>query len=92
MAILDQVKLALRIKSTAFDTDEIQPIIDACKIDLRLSGVNVIEENDPLTQRAVILYAKAQFGYSEDSERFMRAYSSLKDAMALSGDYGDGSV
>lgn len=93
MALLDQVKLALRIKSTAFDADEIQPIIDACKIDLKLSGVNKIEEDDPLTQRAVILYAKAQFGYSEDGERFMRAYSALKDSMALSGDYGgDGSV
>jgi hypothetical protein len=87
MALIDDVKVNLRIKSAAFDAAEIQPIIDACKIDLKLSGVNKIEESDPLTQRAVVLYVKANFGFSADSERYQKAYDMLKSSMALSGDY-----
>ena len=87
MALIDDVKVALRVKSTAFDSAEIQPIIDACKIDLKLSGLNVINESDPLIQRAAILYSKGMFGYDANSERFMQAYTMLKNSMALSGDY-----
>lgn len=62
--MLDKVKNALRVKTTAFD-DEVQGLIDACKADLRLVGVNVPEEKaaegetpaaaDPLITRAIIL-------------------------------------
>lgn len=87
MALIDDVKVNLRIKSTAFDATEIQPIIDACKVDLKLSGVNVFKDGDPLLQRAIVLYAKANFGFSTDSERYQKAYDMLKNSMALSGDY-----
>lgn len=85
--LFDRVKLALRIKNTAFDEDEIQPIIDACKIDLKLSNVNKVEDDDPLIQRAVVLYAKGNFGFSEDSEKFVKAYEFLKSALSISKQY-----
>ena len=88
MALLSDIKVALRIKSTAFDTAEVTPIIEACFLDLRIAGVNVIEETDPLIQRAVILYAKANFGFDGESERYQKAYEALKNSLALSGDYG----
>ena len=60
--MLDKVKNALRVKTAAFD-DEIQDLIDACKADLRLVGVNVPEDTpaegkeaaagDPLITRAI---------------------------------------
>lgn len=95
--MLDKVKNALRVKTSAFD-DEVQGLIDACKADLRLVGVNVPEEKppvegeppsagDPLITRAVILYAKANFGYSEDSEKYRQAYDYLKCSLSLAGDY-----
>ena len=82
-----KVENALRLKSTAFG-DEIQTLIDACKIDLRLAGVNRLDESDPLVERAIILYCKANFGFADKQERFERAYESLKIAMSLSGEYG----
>lgn len=85
--LFDRVKLAIRVKNRVFDDDEIQPIIDACKIDLRLSNVNKAEDDDPLIQRAVILYAKGMFGFSEDSEKFMKAYEFLKATLSVSPDY-----
>ena len=88
--MLDKVKNALRVKTEAFD-DEIQDLIDACKADLRLVGVNVPEdtpaEGDPLITRAIVLYAKANFGYSEDSEKYRAAYDYLKCSLSLAGDY-----
>ena len=95
--MLDKVKNALRVKTNAFD-DEVQGLIDACKADLRLVGVNVPEDQppaegvtpaagDPLITRAIILYAKANFGYSEDSEKYRQAYDYLKCSLSLAGDY-----
>ena len=93
--MLDKVKAALRVKTTAFD-DEVQGLIDACKADLRLVGVNVPEDpaeggspsaGDPLITRAIILYAKANFGYSDDSEKYRAAYDYLKCSLSLAGGY-----
>lgn len=95
--MIDKVKNALRVKTTAFD-DEIQGLIDACKADLRLVGVNVPEEKppaegemptagDPLLARAIILYAKANFGYSDDSEKYRSVYDNLKCTLSLAGGY-----
>lgn len=95
--LLDKVKKALRVKMAVFD-DEIQGLIDACEVDLRLGGVHIPKEvapadgeeppvGDPLITRAIILYAKANFGYSEDSEKYAKAYDHLKCSLSLAGDY-----
>lgn len=87
MEMLRKVENALRLKSKAFG-DEIENLIDACKIDLRLAGVNKIDEKDALTERAIVLYCKANFGFDDQQDRYQRAYDMLRTAMALSGDYG----
>ena len=43
--MLEKVKLALRIKNNKLD-DDITDLIDACKIDLSISGVKKIDETD----------------------------------------------
>jgi hypothetical protein len=89
MTQIDEVKLALRVSSTAFDA-EIESIIAACKRDLSMAGVKMILDGDPLIRQAIKLYAKANFGYDESSEKFTKAYESLKNSMSLSGDYNLG--
>ncbi|MEE0681463.1 MAG: head-tail connector protein [Candidatus Gastranaerophilaceae bacterium] len=84
--MLDKVKNVLRIKTTAYD-NEVQGLIDACKADLRLVGVEVPETPDTLITRAIMLYAKANFGYSDDSEKYQKAYDHLKCSLSLAGDY-----
>ena len=44
--------------NAAFDI-EILNLIDAAKIELKISGVNKIDETDPLIIRAITLYVKA---------------------------------
>ena len=112
--MLEKVKKSLRINNTVMDT-EIADLIEAAKIDLSISGVNiektitvtedqtpdpteaepnpepVIVENqvmDPLIERAIILYCKANFGYDNpEADRFMESYKSLEIHMSLSADY-----
>ncbi len=88
MALLDELKTILRVKSTIFDEDEILPMVEACKADMRISGVNKLDEADPLVRQAIKLYVKANFGYADNSEKFQRDFEGLRDSMALSGEYG----
>lgn len=85
--MLDKVKKVLRIKSDKLD-DEILDLIEACKIDLSISGVKKIDETDALVIQAIKLYCKANFGLdNNDSEKYQKSYDMLKNSMALCGDY-----
>lgn len=93
--MLDKVKVALRLSSTAFD-DEVTDLISAAIDDLRLVGITVTETQeegspvtvgDPLLVRAIILYAKAEFGFNDDTERYRKSYDYLKCSLSLAGDY-----
>ena len=85
--MLEKMKLALRIKSSAFDL-EILDLINAAKLDLRLSGIIKFEEEDPLILQAVKTYCKANFGLdNKDSEKYQASYESLKQHLSLCGDY-----
>lgn len=90
MAMIDDVKIALRITSGAFD-GEIADLIAAARQDLVLSGVLSIKANsntDPLIKQAVVTYTKAHFGYgNKDAPRLEMAYNLLKMHLTLSGDY-----
>ena len=63
--MIEKVKLALRIKTDAFDS-EIQDLIDAALDDLGLAGVVSADDTDPLIIRAVITYCKANFGAPDE--------------------------
>lgn len=91
MAILNDVKVALRVAATttAFD-GEVQDLINAAIADLKLAGVTTAKavDTDPLIKRAIVTYCKANFGYDNpDAGRFWRSYESLKNHITLSADY-----
>jgi uncharacterized phage protein (predicted DNA packaging) len=86
MALLDDVKKALRITNTAYDT-EIQDIIDSAKIDLDIAGIYSTLETDPLIKRAITTYVKAEFGYGENAERFQKSYEMMKERIAMAEEY-----
>lgn len=92
MALIDDVKQALRVSGATFNT-EITDLIESAKRDLAISGINIDKEIsvgviDPLLKKAIITYCKANFGYDNpDSEKLMESYRSLEIHMALSEDY-----
>ena len=94
MAILDDVKVALRIAATntAFD-GEVGDLIDAATDDLVLAGIISNDNTDPLIKRAIITYCKAHYGYDNpDAERFLQSYLMLKMHLSLSVDYTEAVV
>jgi hypothetical protein len=86
--LLKYCKILLRqAKTTAFD-EEIKSLIEACLLDLKISGVEKLD--DELVKRAVGIYVKAHFGSENpDREGLLECYRSLKIHLALSEKYGD---
>ena len=90
MALLDDVKIALRISAatTSFNT-EINDLISAAQQDLLVAGIKVTDTSDPLIKRAIVTYCKAHFGYDNpEAERFEKAYNAIKLHLMLSSEYG----
>lgn len=88
--MLDKVKLALRIKSQAFDS-EIEDLIAAALADLGLAGVTAAQEleADPLITRAVVTYCRANFGEPDDYERMKESYDEQKAQLSMATGYTD---
>ena len=85
--MLESIKLALRIKSSAFD-EEISDLIQSAEIDLKISGIINAKEDDPLIRQAIKTYCKANFGLdNKDSEKYQSSYDMLKQHLSLCGDY-----
>ena len=83
--MLEEIKQSMRISHNALNNNILDDI-EICKIDLSIAGV-YCEDNDKLLQKACELYVKWQNNYLGKGEQFEKAYRSLKDAMALCGDY-----
>ncbi len=84
--MLESIKISLRINNNVYD-GEINDLIDACKLDLKISGVasTLIVDDDPLIRQAIKTYVKGHFGYDNaDSEKFKESYSLLKQHLAIS--------
>lgn len=88
--MLDKVKLALRIKSQAFDS-EIEDLIAAALADLGLAGVTAAQEleADPLITRAVVTYCRVNFGEPDDYERMKKSYDEQKAQLSMATGYTD---
>ncbi len=84
----DKVKLALRVVTTAFDS-EIDDLIAAALADLGLAGVRADSPEDPLIQRAVITYCRLHFGEPADPARLKAAYDEQKAQLQTATGYTD---
>ena len=80
--MLDKVKLALRITTTAFDS-ELNDLIAAALADLGLAGVTTLTETDPLIIRAVTTYCRVNFGQPDDYDRLKASYDEQRRSFRL---------
>ncbi len=86
--MLDQVKMALRIKTNVYDS-ELTYLIAAAKLDMGIAGVVLPEELDELVQRAIITYCKMSFGIPEDYDRLKMSYDEQKAQLSTATGYTD---
>jgi len=92
--MLELVKLALRIKTTAFD-EELNQLIEAAKTDLGFGGMVLPETIDHIIKQAIITYVKMNFGLPEDYDRLKKSYDEQKAQLGTASGYtvwGDSNV
>ena len=82
------VKQALRVTTTAFDT-EIADLIDSAVLDLGLAGVEVPTSSDKLVETAVKTYVKMNFGQADDYDRLKKSYDEQKAQLGTATGYTD---
>lgn len=89
--LLVAVKKSLRISADIFD-DDLTELIEAAKNDLKMRGVDNINEDAPLVRQAVKLYCRGNFANGDVKERelYQSRYLDLAGAMSLCGFYEGG--
>ena len=90
--MLDKVKMALRITTSAYDV-ELADLIQAAALDLGIAGVVLEDEDyDPIVSRAIITYCKMSFGLPEDYDRLKRSYDEQKAQLSNATGYTEWKV
>lgn len=84
--MLEIVKTALRIMTTAFDY-ELTNLIEAAKTDLGIAGVVVPDDLDPICKMAIITYCKMNFGEPDEYDRLKRSYDEQKAQLSMATGY-----
>ena len=84
--MLSKVKLALRITTSAFDS-ELTDLIAAAQIDLGVAGVIIPPTIDELVTRAIITFCKMSFGLPEDYDRLKKSYDEQKAQLVTATGY-----
>lgn len=92
MALIDNVKLSLRLTTNAYDA-ELTGLINGGLKDLGVAGVTNDDTTDALIERAVTTYCKLYFGSPADFDRLKKSYDEQKAQLASCTGYTDwGSV
>ena len=86
MVSLAEVKLALRVTTTAFDT-ELTDLITSRKNDLKLRGVVIPVIDDELINIAVITYCKMRFGNPDNYDKLKASYDEQKAQLSMATGY-----
>lgn len=90
--LLYDVRMALRIKTKAYDV-ELTRLIDAAVLDLGVAGVVLPSEVDAIVQTAIITYCRMHFGQPDEYDRIKRSYDEQKAQLSTCTgytDWGDG--
>lgn len=87
-AVLDKVKLSMRITTDVFDS-ELSDLIDAALADLGIAGANGegVNLQDPLVLRAVTTYCQMHFGLPDDYDRLKKSYDEQKAQLSMATGY-----
>lgn len=95
MALLDDVKVACRVTSTAFN-GELTDLISSALADMGITDIKAdllvaTATPEPLIKQAVITYCKMNFGFQRDDyyERLKASYDEQKAQLLMSSAYAD---
>ena len=84
--MLSKVKMAARVKTSAFD-DQLTDLINAAQGDLGIAGVVVPETYDELVGQAITTYCLMNFGLVDEYDRLKRSYDEQKAQLVTATGY-----
>lgn len=84
--MLDDVKIALRITTNAYD-QELTRLIAAAKLDLGIAGVTLPTTLDDICNTAIITYCKMMFGEPDRYDRLKASYDEQKAQLSMATGY-----
>lgn len=90
LALLEKVKLALRLTRPDYD-EELTGYINSAIVDLGIAGVVLPGEDDSIVETAIITYCKLHFSALSDGEydRLKRSYDEQKAQLVSATGYTD---
>ena len=88
MAMIDDVRLALRLTTTKYDP-ELTGLINGGLLDLGVAGVTEDDTQDALIKLAVITYVKLHFGSPSDFDKLQKTYDEQKAQLSMATGYTD---
>jgi len=93
MALLDDVKMALRVTTTSYDA-EINDLINSAKLDLGIAGVEIPSTIDSVVSTAIKTYCKMNFGTPNPSnyDYLKKSYDEQKAQLSTNSKYTDYSM
>ena len=93
MALLDDVKTALRVTTQAYDS-ELDDLIESAKLDLGIAGVVIPDPMPPVVTTAIKTYCKLNFGTPSPAnyEYLKKSYDEQKAQMGMASGYTDFSM
>lgn len=92
MSMLNEVKMALRVTTTAYD-DELNGLIESAKLDLKIAGVET-NSLDDVIKTAIKTYCKLNFGTPNSAtyDYLKKSYDEQKAQMSNATGYTDYSM
>lgn len=86
MALIDDARIALRLTTTAYDT-ELTRLINAAKLDLGIAGVTLPDTLDDICNTAIISYVLTNFGEPDNYDRLKASYDEQKAQLSMATGY-----
>lgn len=83
---LPAVKMALRVTTTAYDS-ELNTLINAALLDMGIAGVTNDDDTDEIVLRAIITYCRLHFGKPDDYDRLKASYDEQKAQLGMATGY-----
>lgn len=86
--LTEKCRQALRVVTTAYD-GEINFYIDSAKLDLAVAGVVVGDNPDALVEKAIMTYARMNFGSPANYDELEKSYKEQKATLMNATGYTD---
>lgn len=87
-ALIQEAKLARRLKTDAFDS-QVESLLQAAFLDLGVAGVQIPDSLDALVKQAAITYFLMNFGEPDNYDRLKASYDEQKAQLSTCTGYTD---